>query len=155
MRRCRLLESTSIAENGTVLIISGKRCRIADLSFSDLEHRLATGQAYTKSGSGHNRVMGYRNGVMTRLGDLEASVWETLIRDLIHRSGEDALLQGLIAWAADNCPWLHTKAEIEQHALELHSSRIFENPKWAGYPEFNRKYRPEKGDTNEHSQEIP
>ena len=99
-----MLESTSIAENGTVLIISGKRCRIADLSFSDLEHRLATGQAYTKSGSSRNRVMGYRNGVMTRLGDLEASVWETLIRDLIHRSSEDALLQGLIAWAADNCP---------------------------------------------------
>ena len=150
-----MLESTSIAENGTVLIISGKRYRIADLSFSDLEHRLATGQAYTKSGSGRNRVMGYRNGVMTRLGDLEASVWETLIRDLIHRSGEDMLLQALTEWVAANCPWLHTKAEIEQHALELHSSRIFENPKWAGYPEFNRKYRPEKGDTNEHSQEIP
>lgn len=152
-----MLESTSIAENGTVLIISGKRYRISDLSFSDLEHRLATGQAYTKSGSGRNRVMGYRNGVMTRLGDLEASVWETLIRDLIHRSSEDALLQGLIAWAADNCPWLHTKSEIEQYALELHSSRIFEKSNWAGYSVFNRKYRLEtqKGDTNEHSQEIP
>lgn len=150
-----MLESTSIAENGTVLIISGKRYRVADLSFSDLEHRLATGQAYTKSGSSRNRVMGYRNGVMTRLGDLEASVWETLIRDLIRRSGEDRLFHALIQWSTDNCPWLHSMSEIEQYALELHSSRIFENPKWAGYSEFNRKYRPEKGDTNEHSQEIP
>ena len=152
-------DPTPLAENGTVLVIDGRRYRVSDLSFTDLEHRFSTGQAYTKYGSGRDRVMGFRTGVMTRLGDLEFSVWESLIRDLIHRSGEDALFQALIDWASEGCPWLHTRTEIERYALELHSSRIFDNPRWVDYLKFNQKYRPkilkEGENAHEHKQEIP
>ena len=49
---------------------------------------------------------------MTGLGDLEFPVWETLVRDLIHRSGEDELLNSLITWL-EATPWLRTKRDKE------------------------------------------
>ena len=45
-------------------------------------------------------------------------------------------------WAAASCPWLRSSRETELYALELHSSRIFDNPRWVAYEEFNGKYRP-------------
>jgi hypothetical protein len=89
---------------------------------------------------------------MTGIGDLEFPVWEPLVRDLIHRSGEDELLNSLIAWL-EATPWLHAKREVELYALELHASRIFDNPDWVDYAAFNRKYRPDKLQGDECSHE--
>ena len=89
---------------------------------------------------------------MTGIGDLEFPVWETLVRDLIHRSGEDELLNSLIAWLED-APWLRTKRDKELYALELHAGRIFDNPDWVDYAAFNRKYRPDKLQGDECSHE--
>ena len=150
-----MLEISSISSE--YLTVSGVAYRISDLGFEDLRSRFSTGQAYTKSGSGRDRVMGYRHGVMTNIGDLEESVWEALLRGLIHRSGEDELLRALIEWSA-SAPWLRTQKEIEKYALELHSSRIFDNKNWVGYREFNERYRPEKlkkEQTHEYCKKVP
>ena len=48
----------------------------------------------------------------------------------------------LLRSAKENCAWLRTLAEIEQEALELHAARIFDNPAWDGYIDFNKQYRP-------------
>ena len=113
-----------------------------DLTFADLRFHFGTGRAFIKSGSGRDAVYGYRNGVMTDVGDIEESEWAQLMMDLIKRSGEEGLQAQLRLWAKEHCAWLHTKKEVEMHALELHSSRIFDNPKWVDYELFNREYRP-------------
>ena len=59
----------------------------------------------------------------------------------IEKANEQALYAQLLKWVKECCPFQHTKEEIETYALELHTSRIFDNPQWAAYEEFNRKYR--------------
>ena len=134
------------------VLINGVEYRAADLSFSDLRVHFFTGVSVRKLGDQHNKSSGYRNGVMTGIGDLEFPVWETLVRDLIHRSGEDELLNSLIAWL-EGTPWLRTKREVELYALELHAGRIFDNPDWVDYVAFNRKYHPDKSQGDECSHE--
>lgn len=112
----------------------------SELTFSDLRHHFGTGRAFIKSGSGRDAVYGYRCGVMTDIGDIEESEWMQLMMDLIKRSGEEDLQMQLRQWAKDRCAWLHTKKEIELYALELHSSRIFDNPKWVDFELFNTVY---------------
>ena len=41
---------------------------------------------------------------------------------------------------------LSSAAEIRKEALQLHTSRIFDNPQWVGYLPFNKRYRPEVWD---------
>ena len=84
--------------NGDTILSEGTEYRVADLSFSDLRVHYFTGVSVRRLGDQQSKSSGYRNGVMTGLGDLEFPVWEALIRDLIHRSGEDELLNSLIAW---------------------------------------------------------
>ena len=138
--------------NGDTISIEGTEYRIADLSFSDLHVHFFTGVAVRRLGDQHSKSSGYRNGVMTGLGDLAFPVWETLVLDLIHRSGEDELLGSLIAWL-EATPWLRTKREVDLYALELHAGRIFDNPDWVDYAAFNRKYRPNKLQGDESSRE--
>ena len=138
--------------NGDTISINGVEYLVSDLSFSDLRVHYFTGVAVRKLGDQHSKSSGYRNGVMTELGDLEFPVWETLIRDLIHRSDEDELLNSLITWL-EATPWLRTKRDKELYALELHAGRIFDNPGWVDYVAFNRKYRPDKLQGDECSHE--
>ena len=137
--------------NGDTISIEGTEYRVADLSFSDLRVHYFTGVSVRRLGDQRNKSSGYRNGVMTGIGDLAFPVWETLVRDLIHRSGEDELLNALIVWL-EATPWLRTKRDKELYALELHAARIFDNPDWVDYAAFNRQYRPGKlqGDENSH-----
>ena len=127
--------------NNDAILINGVEYLVSDLSFSDLRVHYFTGVSVRRLGDQHSKSSGYRNGVMTGIGDLEFPVWETLVRDLIHRSGEDELLNSLIVWL-EGAPWLRTKREVELYALELHADRIFDNPDWVDYVTFNRKYRP-------------
>ena len=138
--------------NGDTISIEGTEYRIADLSFSDLHVHFFTGVAVRRLGDQHSKSSGYRNGVMTGLGDLEFPVWETLVRDLIHRSGEDELLNSLIVWL-EGAPWLRTKRDKELYALELHAGRIFDSPDWVDYVAFNRQYRPDKFEGDEYTHE--
>ena len=62
------------------ILINGVEYRVADLSFSDLRVHYFTGVAVRKLGDQRNKSSGYRNGVMTGLGDLAFPVWETLVR---------------------------------------------------------------------------
>ena len=70
-----------------------------DLTFADLRFHFGTGRAFIKSGSGRDAVYGYRNGVMTDVGDIEESEWAQLMMDLIKRSGEEGLQAQLRLWA--------------------------------------------------------
>ena len=56
--------------NGDTISINGVEYRVSDLSFSDLSVHYFTGVAVRKLGDQHSKSSGYRNGVMTGLGDL-------------------------------------------------------------------------------------
>ena len=132
-----------------IISVEDRSYHVSKLGFTDLCYLYGTGRSFIKVGDKATRPTGYRYGVMTRIDDLELSLWEALIRDLIRRSGEEALLQALMKWAAASCPWLRSSRETELYALELHSSRIFDNPKWVAYEELNQEYRPKCSNNKE------
>lgn len=125
------------------LLIDGKNYDPETLTCADLRVHYGTGRSVLVSGSGRNRVTKYRTGFQTNIGDIEVSAWNDLMRTLITRLGEDALQRQLQQWLKEHCAWIHTSAEVEQEAQQLHASRIFDDPIWCDYIGFNRQYRPE------------
>lgn len=120
----------------------GTADQLADsVSFEDLRVHFFTGRSILLSGSGRDKKYSYRNGVMTDVGDIELSRWRELVRGLIEKAHEQALHEQLLKWVKECCPFQHTKEEIETYALELHASRIFDDPQWAAYDVFNQQYR--------------
>ena len=112
-----------------------------NLSFSGLAVRHWTGIDHSYLDGKGYKAHTYRNGVQTLLGDIRLDIWMQAAEQLIAQSEEQNLLEALISWAA-TCPWLHSKSEQKEYALELHMARIFDDPTWAGYQEFNNHYRP-------------
>ena len=50
-----------------------------ELTFADLHVHYYTGRSYLVSGEGRNKVVSYRSGVMTDIGDLTDAEWHTLL----------------------------------------------------------------------------
>ena len=114
---------------------------VESLEFEDLRVHFFTGKAILLSGSGKDKKYTYRSGVMTDVGDIELSKWRELVHGLIEKTHEQVLYEQLLKWVKDCCPFQHTREEIETYALELHASRIFDNPRWSAYGVFNQQYR--------------
>lgn len=114
-----------------------------NISFADIRPMYGTGRSIWVSGTGRDKKFSYRNGIMTPSGDIEESEWQTLAKDLISKKNENELYQQLCEWLKENTCWPQTKAEMQAYALELHVSRIFDNPEWVDFIPFNRMYRPE------------
>ena len=114
-----------------------------NLTCEDLRVHHGTGRSVHISGSGRNRVTKYRTGIQTNIGDIEISVWMDLMQQVITWLCETELQEQLQQWVKENCAWVHTSEQVEQHSLELHAARIFDNPAWTGYIDFNRRYRPD------------
>ena len=104
-------------------------------------------------GYGRDKVTSYRSGVQTELGDIELSQWQALMRDIIRRSGELELLEQLTEWELETTPWVHTRKEAEQRALEAFANRWFDNPSHRDFTAFNQKYRPEVLEQNQSTNE--
>lgn len=112
------------------------------LTFENL--RWQYGVFHTLStGSGRNKKYSYWNGVQTKLGEIEETLWYQLAEMLIQQSSEQELLSCLIQWGSEHNYINAPASEIRKNALDLHISRIFDNPKWVGFIPFNRRYRPE------------
>ena len=123
-------------------------CRVATVeqladavTFDNLRVHFFTGRSILLSGTGRDKKYSYRSGVMTDVGDIELSRWRELVHGLIEKAHEQTLHEQLLKWVKNCCPFQHTREEIETYALEIHASRLFDNPKWAAYDEFNRRYR--------------
>lgn len=112
-------------------------------TFEDLRCRYGTGRAYTISGSGRDRVMGYRNGIMCKLGDIEESEWMQMMRDLIERSGETQLHEQLVTWEKETHPVHRSKAELEREVMIMHAYRLFDDEGWVDFIAFNKRFRPD------------
>ena len=124
-------------------IDSLKDIDLSGLTFDRIRWKYGTG-IDESTGKRDKKVFKYRNGVMTEIGDVELSIWCKLAEGLIEREGEKDLLLKLIKYLKEKpYPMHHNQAETYQYALELHISRIFDNPAWVDYIPFNRKHRPE------------
>lgn len=117
--------------------------QIKELTFSDLRVHFRTGRSYVISGSGKDRKYGYRNGIRCNAGDLELSEWRREVKALIQRSGEQVLYGQLYGFMLQRNYCGSSKTELEDDALQLYVSRIFDNEAWIYFVEFNRLYRPE------------
>ncbi len=113
------------------------------VTFEALRCKYKVGQAYTISGTGRNRVTGYRHYVRCALGDIEEADWYGMVKELILQMHEQDLYQNLLQYLKDHNYARQTQKELEHKALELHADRIFDNQEWVSFLEFNQKYRPE------------
>jgi len=120
-------------------MVSASQFEPSQLTFRDLSCHHGTGRVIRVEGKGSSKKVEYRFGIQTEIGDFEVHEWMGLIRDLIHRSGEDELQQRLLDLVAKEMHWLHGDFKRQLEALQLHSNRIFENPKWVCYKEFNEE----------------
>ena len=126
----------------TTQIDSIDKLDLIALSFEDLCAHSSTGRSITK-GLGRDKTYSYRQGIGTNAGDIEQSVWCEVVNRLIVRAQEQKLFQYVKEWVKENSHRWRNVKELELEALKLHSMRIFDNPDWYAYFDFNSKYRPE------------
>lgn len=115
---------------------------LAAISFSDLRWRYGTG-IDTSTGKRWYKVHSYRNGVMTKLGDIEVNVWYQLMEHLVERENEQWLLDALIQWEREHGCCKKSASALRKEALQSHASRLFDCPEWVGFVLFNKQHRPE------------
>lgn len=113
------------------------------LSFDDLCCHYGTGRSFLISKTGKHKTMGYRQGIMCKLGDIEQSEWMQLVRDLISRSGEDGLYEMLYAWLQEGWRRPYQQHNLEMEALKLHAARLFDDEGWVDFIDFNQRFRPD------------
>ena len=108
---------------------------LANVPLSQLQHRGGTYHCAKKRERG-------RIGVQTDLGDILESVWREAVEHVALRDYESWLVDALEEWSK-SLAFIKGRNEARKYALELYSSRIFDNKQWVGYIEFNREYRPD------------
>ena len=123
---------------------SDKRYSVAELKIEDIRFMYGTGRAIYISGTGRDKVYDYRNGCMTKLGDIEEGEWIALMKFLIARDGEQDLFKQLFAWETGHNFCDSDKKTLERDTLIRHSMRLFDNVKWVDFVRFNQRYRPEE-----------
>ncbi len=118
--------------------------RLDSLTFDDIRDMCGTGRSLlVSSKNSFDKKYVYRKGMMTKLGDIEVSVWYELVEKLIVKYGQETLYVQLQEWIKENFGWFKTEKEVREYSLRLHSSQIFDNPEWVDYVPFNQRYRPE------------
>lgn len=113
-------------------------------TFDELCPHYDTGSSYVISGTGKDKVVGYRNGVHCNLGDIEIREWEDKVRTLIAEAEEWDLYDALYQHIKERF-YSCTKRtqDIEHKALKHYAARIFDDPLWVDFIAFNARYRPE------------
>lgn len=123
---------------------SDKRYSVAELKIEDVRFMYGTGRAIYISGTGRDKIYDYRNGCMTKIGDIEEGEWISLMKFLIERDGEQDLFKQLLAWEIEHNFCDSDKKTLERDTLIRHSMRLFDNVMWVDFVRFNQRYRPEE-----------
>lgn len=123
---------------------SDKRYSVAEIKVEDVRFMYGTGRAIYISGTGRDKVYDYRNGCMTKIGDIEEGEWISLMKFLIVRDGEEEVFKQLLAWETEHNFCDSDKKTLERDTLIKHSMRLFDDVKWVDFVRFNQNYRPEE-----------
>lgn len=115
---------------------------ISSITFEDICWQYGVFRC-NSSGAGRNKQYYPWRAAKTKLGEIEIHEWCKLAEAVIEREQEESLLKALIQWCSKRNHESASAADIRIEALQLHTSRIFDNPMWVGYISFNKEYRPE------------
>ena len=118
---------------------------LSEVTFEDIRWQYGVFRC-NSTGAGRDKKYFPWRGAKTKLGEIEEHDWCQLAEAVIERAGETDLLKQLIQWCTEHNFTGDSAAEIRKEALQLHTSRIFDNPQWVGYLPFNKRYRPEVWD---------
>lgn len=111
---------------------------VETLEMEDLKVLRGSGKSYA-TGSGENRRVIYRNGMQTRIGDLEKDVWAAVAEQVIERErGAQAIPEMQAFLSSDSCPEiLRVPSNLaKQTALEYIVAGDENNIDWDGYSAF-------------------
>ena len=109
-----------------------------EYTLQELRHQYGTGRACHVSGRGKSKVMDYRFGVMTDVGDIELGEWCQMIHALIERAGDQQIYVCLKEVIQQECPWLRTARDIEEETLSFYADQGYLNPQWWRYERFQK-----------------
>lgn len=126
-----------LAETGK-LVDEAEETKKAD--FSKLRQHYGTGRDQSYKKPDGTKVHQYRHGIMTDIGDIEATEWISLANELIDKYNERDIFNELYEKYIfkNNSPkWVDFNLI---NALSLHMSRIFENPEWVCYEKFKTQF---------------
>lgn len=115
---------------------------LSTITFEDIQWQYGVFRC-NSTGAGRDKKYFPWRGAKTKLGEIEERNWCRLAEAAIEHAGETDLLKQLIQWCSEHNFTGASAAEIRREALQLHTSRIFDNPQWVGYLPFNKRYRPE------------
>ncbi|WP_434794409.1 hypothetical protein TPDSL_13880 [Terrisporobacter petrolearius] len=76
--------------------------------------------------------------VITPEGICSKDKWIILVNKSIEEKGEAHIFNMLVDYALKECAWITETEDAKRYALNLYSCRIWEDPVWVGYDEFNR-----------------
>lgn len=80
----------------------------------------------------------YENSIVTNLGNYKEKEWESLVLQQAMELLEVDIFEELKKYSFNNLAWINTDEEAHKYALQLYSSRIWENEKWVGYEVFKQ-----------------
>ena len=109
--------------------------------FECLRIHYFTGKPVSK-GVGRGKSYDYIESAWTDAGEIELSKWKEQARQLISQYHEECLQEDLLEWEKNHNYTNSNESKLELDSLDLHISRMFDNPLWVDYVPFNQKYRP-------------
>ncbi len=115
---------------------------VSQIGFDQLRLRYYVGRCHSRF-SGRYKEYTYINYAQTDLGEIELPAWRKLAQQMIEYHHEEQLQEQLFEWVSEHNYCRNSKPELLQESLELHMSRIFDNPNWVGFVSFNQRYRPD------------
>lgn len=115
---------------------------IATLSVDDIAVLSRTVRS-TATGSGDNKVVTYRHGITTKIGNIERELWKGVASEIVDRECGEGMLAHMVEYLSTGKARSRAADDIFEEALERCAERDFDSPKWTYYVDFNEKYRPE------------
>lgn len=111
------------------------------LTFDDIRDMYGVFRSES-TGYGRNKTYTTRSGVQTKIGNIRTDIWCLLAEQLIERAGEEDIQNRLVEFV-NLMPFMQksSKSDRKLKSLQLHISRIFDEPSWVAFIPFNESFR--------------
>lgn len=116
---------------------------LESITREDLILQYRTGHSIARTNS-QSKKYSYRNGVKTKLGDIERSVWITAAKYVIKRDGLEEEAEHLREFFADGKSASPGGLRSEpEEILNDCLAGLYQSPIWVGFVPYNQRYHPE------------
>lgn len=103
-------------------------CKVEDFKFASNNFR---SEFIGKDQAGRKQYRGI-SFKRTLFGDIEDCIYYPLVKELITFAGKRELLETIKDHCRENCAWLKTENDVENHAIDCLLSKAYEH--WKGFP---------------------